>query len=121
MPAKRASIKPARSRLGSYVTTSVAGEAVKAYIPVRFLLIPQWISGDCMDELSARPRGGQARWPFKPSPDTNLLLYSYVRKEAVLSSQIEGTQSSLSELLLFEKQRRSGRARGRCRGSFRTT
>lgn len=30
------------------------------------------------------------------------LLYSYVRKEAVLSSQIEGTQSSLADLLLHE-------------------
>jgi len=35
-------------------------------------------------------------------PDTTLFLYAYVRKEAVLSSQIEGTQSSLSDLLLFE-------------------
>lgn len=35
-------------------------------------------------------------------PDTGLFLYAYVRKEAVLSSQIEGTQSSLSDLLLFE-------------------
>jgi Fic family protein len=36
-------------------------------------------------------------------PDPNTLLYSFVRKEAVLSSQIEGTQSSLSDLLLFEQ------------------
>lgn len=35
-------------------------------------------------------------------PDTRLFLYFYVRKEAVLSSQIEGTQSSLSDLLLYE-------------------
>ena len=35
-------------------------------------------------------------------PDETLFLYAYVRKEAVLSSQIEGTQSSLSDLLLFE-------------------
>jgi Fic family protein len=35
-------------------------------------------------------------------PDTSLFLFMYVRKEAVLSSQIEGTQSSLSDLLLFE-------------------
>lgn len=35
-------------------------------------------------------------------PDPHTFLYSYVRKEAVLSSQIEGTQSSLSDLLLFE-------------------
>jgi Fic family protein len=35
-------------------------------------------------------------------PDTHLFLYFYIRKEAVISSQIEGTQSTLSELLLFE-------------------
>ncbi len=41
-------------------------------------------------------------------PDAQMFLYSYVRKEAVLSSQIEGTQSSLSELLLFENDAASG-------------
>jgi Fic family protein len=41
-------------------------------------------------------------------PDTDLFLYSYVRKEAVLSSQIEGTQSSLSDLLLFEMEEAPG-------------
>ena len=37
-------------------------------------------------------------------PDIQTLLYSYVRREAVLSSQIEGTQSSFSDLLLFESE-----------------
>ncbi len=41
-------------------------------------------------------------------PDAHLFLYSYVRKEALLSSQIEGTQSSLSELLLFENDAVAG-------------
>jgi Fic family protein len=41
-------------------------------------------------------------------PDASLFLYSYVRKEAVLSSQIEGTQSSLSDLLLFENESTPG-------------
>ena len=41
-------------------------------------------------------------------PDTQLFLYMYVRKEAVLSSQIEGTQSSLSDLLLFEAEETPG-------------
>ena len=41
-------------------------------------------------------------------PDPDLFLYFYVRKEAVLSSQIEGTQSSLSDLLLFETERAPG-------------
>src|SRR4030066_2194834 len=35
-------------------------------------------------------------------PNPHLLIYPFIRKEAVLSSRIEGTQSSLSELLLFE-------------------
>ena len=35
-------------------------------------------------------------------PDTAIFLFFYVRKEAVLSSQIEGTQSSLSDLLRYE-------------------
>ena len=41
-------------------------------------------------------------------PDTHLILYQYVRKEALLSSQIEGTQSSLSDLLLFENDELPG-------------
>src|SRR3989339_65207 len=41
-------------------------------------------------------------------PDPTLFLYSYIRKEAVLSSQIEGAQSSLSDLLLFENKEAPG-------------
>jgi Fic family protein len=41
-------------------------------------------------------------------PDLSLFIYAYVRKEAVLSSQIEGTQSSLSDLLLFENDEAPG-------------
>jgi Fic family protein len=41
-------------------------------------------------------------------PDLALFIYAYVRKEAVLSSQIEGTQSSLSDLLLFENEEAPG-------------
>jgi Fic family protein len=40
-------------------------------------------------------------------PDPDQFLYSYIRKEAVLSSQIEGTQSSLSDLLLYENDEAS--------------
>lgn len=41
-------------------------------------------------------------------PDISLFVYSYVRKEALLSSQIEGTQSSLTDLLLFETKQAPG-------------
>ena len=44
-----------------------------------------------------------------PNPDQ--FLFSYIRKEAVLSAQIEGTQSSLSELLLFEHEDAPGAPR----------
>jgi Fic family protein len=37
-------------------------------------------------------------------PDPSYFLYAFIRKEAVLSSQIEGTVSSLSDLLLFENE-----------------
>jgi len=37
-----------------------------------------------------------------------LFLYMYVRKEAVLSSQIEGTKSTLSDLLRFETEAQEG-------------
>lgn len=41
-------------------------------------------------------------------PDTSLFVYSYVRKEALLSAQIEGTQSSLQDLFLFETKQTPG-------------
>lgn len=41
-------------------------------------------------------------------PDTSLFLYFYARKEPLLSSQIEGAQSSFADLLLYE----SGEAPG---------
>jgi Fic family protein len=41
-------------------------------------------------------------------PRQELFLYMYVRKEAVLSSQIEGTQSTLTDLLRFETEAQAG-------------
>ena len=41
-------------------------------------------------------------------PDKSTFLYSYIRKEAVLSSQIEGTQSTLADLMLFEAEAAPG-------------
>jgi len=41
-------------------------------------------------------------------PDTSLFVYSYVRKEALVSSQIEGTQASFADLLLFETKQAPG-------------
>ena len=41
-------------------------------------------------------------------PDPNIFLYAYIRREADLSSQIEGTQSTLADLLLFELEESPG-------------
>lgn len=41
-------------------------------------------------------------------PDPDIFLYAYIRREAVLSSQIEGTQSSLAQLMLFELEEAPG-------------
>jgi Fic family protein len=103
MPAQRTVSSARRSRLGSYVITSVVGEAVKAYIPVPLPPNPPVDLGRLHGHIERADRAvGRLDGLSVLVPDTNLLLYAYVRKEAVLSSQIEGTQSSLSELLLFE-------------------
>src|SRR5919198_1244703 len=67
-----------RGSTGHYKITSVGGEQIQAFIP----------------------------HPLPPDP--NIFLYAYVRREAVLSSQIEGTQSSLTDLLLFELEEAPG-------------
>ncbi len=99
---------PANSRrvnepAGSWVTVSTTGaERVRAFVPaplpprldpspeLRRTLDAALLALGRLDGISA----------FLPDPD--VFLYTYVRKEAVLSSQIEGTQSSLSDLLLSE-------------------
>ena len=109
MPAKQPAAKPAHSRLGKYVITTVTGEAVKAYIPVPLPPDPPLDLRQLHGRIERADRAvGRLDGLSSLLPDSNLLLYSYVRKEAVLSSQIEGTQSSLSELLLFENSAAPG-------------
>lgn len=100
-----------RGKTGDLVTVStVGGETVQAFMPrplppepplaidhgLRERLDQALLALGRLDSITA----------LLPSPD--LLLYGYVRKEAVLSSQIEGTQSSLSDLLLFELEESPG-------------
>jgi Fic family protein len=59
--------------------------------------------GELLPQLSAADQAvGRLDGISLLLPDKNLFLYMYVRKEAVLSSQIEGTQSTLDDLLRFE-------------------
>lgn len=99
----------AYSGAGRYVVTSVAGESVKAYIPSPLPPVPPLDMRKLHGRIERAERAvGRLDGLSSIVPDTNLLLYSYIRKEAVLSSQIEGTQSSLSELLLFENRAMPG-------------
>ena len=91
------------SRLGSYIRCSVAGETYQAFLPPT---LPPRPSLNLLELQGLLSKANQALGKLDAVadilPDSNLLLYYYVRKEAVLSSQIEGTQSSLSDLLLHE-------------------
>lgn len=94
-----------RGPSGRYRTIStVGGERVKAFLPDPLpprppLEIDAALREQLDDALLALGRLDSVTALL---PDTQLFLYTYVRKEAVLSSQIEGTQSTLSDLLLFE-------------------
>lgn len=93
-----------RGLTGAYEVTSVGGERVRAFVPKP--LPPQppvRLEGPLQQGLESAVLGlGRLDGVSALLPDKSLFLYAYVRKEAVLSSQIEGSQSSLSDLLLFE-------------------
>ena len=93
-----------RTLTGQHITSTVAGEAVSAFVPDPLPPTPPLAqSHELSDRLDrAHIALGRLDGVSGILPDTHLFLYAYVRKEAVLSSQIEGTQSSLSDLLLFE-------------------
>ena len=88
----------------TYVTISTVGETVQAFVPNGLPPNPplQLDAGLSATLDQAHLELGRLDGAATVLPDTSLFLYMYIRKEAVLSSQIEGTQSSLSDLLLFE-------------------
>jgi Fic family protein len=97
------------SRIGRYVTKKYQGEAVRAFVPPPLPPVPV-VDLACLQILLEQANQAIGRLDGLASllPDLSLLIYTYVRKEAVLSSQIEGTQSSLSDLLLFENDEAPG-------------
>ena len=99
-----------RELQGRYVTISTVGEKAQAFIPSP---LPPRPPIDWNPQLrnkfdQALLALGRLDSVATLLPDTSLFLYMYVRKEAVLSSMIEGTQSSLSDLLLFELDQEPG-------------
>lgn len=93
-----------RGLTGEYRATSVAGETVRAFVPQPLPPNPPVHITPDRQRLLERALLACGRLDAITAllPDPDLFLYAYVRREAVLSSQIEGTQSSLSDLLLFE-------------------
>lgn len=95
----------APSRLGKKVVISTAGEKAFAFVPPPLPPVPGIRMDALYRPLEAANRAlGQLGGVASVLPDTPLFLYMYIRKEALLSSQIEGTQSSLSDLLFFESE-----------------
>lgn len=96
-------------RLGYYIVKAYGGESVKAFVPPPLPPNPP-VRLDELQLLLEQANQSLGRLDGLASviPDLSLFIYAYVRKEAVLSSQIEGTQSSLSDLLLFENDEAPG-------------
>ena len=99
-----------RDGTGRHEITSTAGESVRAFVPAP--LPPQQpvqLEGG-LQVLHERALLACGRLDGVSTllPDQELFLYAYMRREALLSSQIEGTQSSLSDLLLFELEEAPG-------------
>ena len=95
---------------GKYAVVSTVGEKARAFIPAP---LPPNPSIDWTPELRSKFDEallalGRLDSVSELLPDTSLFLYIYVRKEAVLSSMIEGTQSSISDLLLYEIDQEPG-------------
>ena len=93
-----------RGPTGQYEITATGGELVRAFVPAPLPPDPPLKLSGARQRLLERALLACGRLDGVTAllPDPELFLYAYVRREAVLSSQIEGTESSLSDLLLFE-------------------
>ncbi|MFH1038763.1 MAG: Fic family protein [PVC group bacterium] len=100
-----------RTNTGEYIVISRVGEEVcRAFVPEPLPPQPPLeLAGELREKTDqALISLGRLDGISALLPDPSLFLYMYVRKEAVLSSQIEGTQSSLSDLLLYESEEAPG-------------
>src|SRR5687767_5987717 len=95
-----------RGLQGRYVRTASDPEPFDAFVPAPLPPNPPLQFTPELEELRDRAHLALGRLDSISTllPDPSFFLYFYIRKEAVLSSQIEGTQSSLSDLLLYESE-----------------
>lgn len=95
--------KDKNGRVGRYVISNDGGERVRAFVPTPLPPQPALDLPSLLIRLGAAQRAlGRLDGVTVLLPRPELFLYMYVRKEAVLSSQIEGTQSTLTDLLSYE-------------------
>lgn len=99
-----------RKLQGKYITISTVGEEARAFLPAPLPPVPDIDWSDTLRQKFEQAHLALGRLDSISSllPDTSLFLFMYIRKEAVLSSMIEGTQSSLSDLLMYELEQPSG-------------
>ena len=99
-----------RDPTGVYRTTIIGNEAVRAFVPNPLPPSPPLEFTPERQQLIERATLALGRLDSVTLllPDPDVFLYAYVRREALLSSQIEGTQSSFSDLLLFELEEAPG-------------
>lgn len=97
-------------RAGNFISAGSIGESYRYFIPKPLPPDPAIKLDHRHNELMEKASLALGRLDGVATllPDTSLFLYFYVRKEALLSSQIEGTQSSFSDLLLFESAEMPG-------------
>ena len=112
-----------RGETGRYLVSIAGGTPCQAFVPSPLPPVP---SLNIDEKLQTRLNGamlslGRLDAITSLLPDASLFLYSYVRKEAVMSSRIEGTQSSLNDLLLYEMEGQPGVPAGSLRGPLRAT
>src|ERR671932_2404823 len=99
-----------RELQGKYIRCTISPEPFHAFVPQPLPPVPGLQLDGSLYDISERANRAIGRLDGITTllPDPSLFLYMYVRKEALLSSQIEGTQSSLSDLLLFESEEAPG-------------
>ena len=99
-----------RGTIGEFQITNTGDEPVRAFVPHPLPPNPPLQMDGTLNQALAEAMLALGRLDGISSllPDPDRFLYAYVRKEAVLSSQIEGTQSSLSDLLLYELEESPG-------------
>jgi Fic family protein len=91
-------------KFGETRRSTVAGEAVAAFIPDALPPADPPLALEAVSEALSRAEHALARLELAGEmvPSLDWFIYAFVRKEAVISSQIEGTEATLDDLLTFE-------------------